>query len=176
MLTMGLAAACGRAKIGAPAPEPFPLAGLVVPPAESVAVVSMEFEATADDSAADEATLAALDTLEIKSAEQDARGRSGLRARAIPSVDGKEVAGTAADMFYKLNSNSKRQVASDFYKMGVSDDVKNLYWAQRRMQEPCYDDERPALQRKYVTVWVPDQKGPSGTITEGHYKVIEIVE
>jgi hypothetical protein len=84
--------------------------------------------------------------------------------------------GTAADMFYKLNSNSKRQVASDFYKMGVSDDVKNLYWAQRRMQEPCYDDERPALQRKYVSVWVPEQKGPDGTITEGHYKVIEVVE
>jgi hypothetical protein len=84
--------------------------------------------------------------------------------------------GTAADMFYKLNSNSKRQVASDFYKMGVSDDVKNLYWAQRRMQEPCYDDERAALQRKYVTVWVPEQKGPDGTITEGHYKVIEVIE
>jgi hypothetical protein len=84
--------------------------------------------------------------------------------------------GTAADMFYKLNSNSKRQVASDFYKMGVSDDVKNLYWAQRRMQEPCYDDERPALQRKYVTVWVPEQKQPDGTITEGHYKVVEIVQ
>jgi hypothetical protein len=84
--------------------------------------------------------------------------------------------GTAADMFYKLNSNSKRQVASDFYKMGVSDDVKNLYWAQRRMQEPCFDDERPALQRKYVTVWVPEQRGPDGVITEGHYKVIEVVE
>jgi hypothetical protein len=84
--------------------------------------------------------------------------------------------GTAADMFYKLDSNSKRQVASDFYKMGTSDSVKNLYWAQRRMQEPGFDDERPALQRKYVTVWVPEQRGPDGTITEGHYTVVEVVE
>jgi hypothetical protein len=84
--------------------------------------------------------------------------------------------GTAADKFYKLNSNGERRVASEFYKMGVNDDIKNLYWAQRRMQEPGYDDERPALQRKYVTVWVPEQKAPDNTMIEGHWKVIEVVE
>jgi hypothetical protein len=83
--------------------------------------------------------------------------------------------GVAADRFYRLGPGGKK-VANDFYSYGVSDEVKNLYWAQRRLQEPGYDDQRPALQRKYVTVWVPEQKQPDGTITEGHYKVVEVVE
>jgi hypothetical protein len=62
------------------------------------------------------------------------------------------------------------------YAQGVSDEVKNLYWTQRRLQEPGFDDQRPPLQRKYVTVWVPEQKQPDSTIIEGHYKVIEVVE
>jgi hypothetical protein len=63
------------------------------------------------------------------------------------------------------------------YSYGVSDDeVKNLYWAQRRLQEPGFDDQRPPLQRKYVTVWVPKEKQPDGTIIEGHCKVVEVVE
>jgi hypothetical protein len=84
--------------------------------------------------------------------------------------------GTAADMFYRLKSPGQRQVANDFYSQGLSDEAKNLYWAQRRMQEPGYDSERPPVQRKYVSVWVPEQKAPDGTIIEGHYKVIEVVE
>jgi hypothetical protein len=84
--------------------------------------------------------------------------------------------GTAADMFYRLKSPGARQVANDFYSQGVSDEVKNLYWTQRRLQEPGYDDQRPPLQRKYVTVWVSEQKQPDGTMTEGHYKVVEVVE
>ena len=84
--------------------------------------------------------------------------------------------GTAADMFYRLKSPRARQVANDFYSQGVSDEVKNLYWTQRRLQEPGYDNQRPPLQRKYVTVWVPEQKQPDGTIIEGHYKVVEVVE
>jgi hypothetical protein len=84
--------------------------------------------------------------------------------------------GTAADMFYRLKSPGERKVANDFYAQGVSDEIKNLYWAQRRMQEGGFDDQRPALQRKYVTVWVPEQKQPDGTIAEGHYKVVEVVE
>ena len=84
--------------------------------------------------------------------------------------------GTAADMFYRLKSPRARQVANDFYSQGVSDEVKNLYWTQRRLQEPGYDSERPPLQRKYATVWVPEQKQPDGTVTEGHYKVVEVVE
>ena len=84
--------------------------------------------------------------------------------------------GTAADMFYRLKSPGARKVANDFYAQGVSDEIKNLYWAQRRMQEPGFDDQRPPLQRKYVTVWVPEQTQPGGTIVEGHYRVIEVVE
>jgi len=84
--------------------------------------------------------------------------------------------GTAADMFYRLKSPAEKKVANDFYAQGVSDEIKNLYWSQRRMQEPGYNDQRPALQRKYVTVWVLEQKQPDGTITEGHYKVVEVVE
>jgi hypothetical protein len=68
------------------------------------------------------------------------------------------------------------KVANEFYSYGVSDEVKNLYWTQRRLQEPGYDNQRPPLQRKYVTVWVPEQKQPDGTVTEGHYKVVEVVE
>jgi transposase len=62
------------------------------------------------------------------------------------------------------------------YSYGVSDEIKNLYWTQRRLQEPGYDSQRPPLQRKYVTVWVPEQKQPDGTVMEGHYKVVEVVE
>jgi hypothetical protein len=83
--------------------------------------------------------------------------------------------GLAADEFYRLGPGGKK-VANEFYSYGVSDEIKNLYWAQRRMQEPGYSDQRPPLQRKYVTVWVPEQKQPDGTTTEGHYKVIEVVE
>jgi hypothetical protein len=79
-------------------------------------------------------------------------------------------------MYYRLKSPGARQVANDFYNQGVSDEVKNLYWTQRRLQEPGFDDQRPPLQRKYVTVWVPEQKQSDGTITEGHYKVVEVVE
>jgi hypothetical protein len=83
--------------------------------------------------------------------------------------------GVAADEFHRLGPGGKK-VANEFYSYGVSDETKNLYWAQRRMQEPAYDDQRPALQRKYVTVWMPEQKQPDGTITEGHYKVVEVVD
>ena len=84
--------------------------------------------------------------------------------------------GTAADLFYRLKSPQERKVANDFYAQGLSDEVKNLYWAQRRLQEPEYDNQRPSLQRKYVTVWVPEQRQPDGTLVEGHYKVVEVVE
>ena len=84
--------------------------------------------------------------------------------------------GTAADLFYRLKNPAEKKVANDFYAQGVSDEMKNLYWSQRRMQEPGYDAEKPPLQRKYVTVWVPEQKQPDGTITDGHYKVVEVVD
>jgi hypothetical protein len=83
--------------------------------------------------------------------------------------------GVAADEFHRLGPGGKK-VANEFYSYGVSDEVKNLYWTQRRLQEPGFDDQRPPLQRKYVTVWVPEQKQPDGTVTEGHYKVVEVVE
>jgi hypothetical protein len=83
--------------------------------------------------------------------------------------------GVAADEFYRLGPGGKK-VANEFYSYGVSDEVKNLYWAQRRLQEPGYSDQRPPLQRRYVTVWVPEQKQPDGTMIEGHYKVVEVVE
>ena len=83
--------------------------------------------------------------------------------------------GVAADEFHQLGPGGKK-VANEFYSYGVSDEVKNLYWTQRRLQEPGFDDQRPLLQRKYVTVWVPEQKQPDGTVTEGHYKVVEVVE
>ena len=83
--------------------------------------------------------------------------------------------GVAADEFYRLRPGGKK-VANEFYDFGVSDEAKNLYWAQRRMQESKYDNQRPPLERKYVTVWVPEQKQPDGTIIEGHYKVVEVVE
>jgi hypothetical protein len=84
--------------------------------------------------------------------------------------------GTAADKFYKLNSNGKRVVAADFYDLGRSDAVKNLYWAQRRSQEPGFADERPPLERKYISVYVPPYQQPDGTVVEGSNRVIEIVQ
>src|SRR5260221_3076217 len=60
--------------------------------------------------------------------------------------------GTAAGIFYKLNSKSKREVASDFYKIGVSEYVKKLYLVESRVQETCYDDERSGVERAEVSV------------------------
>ena len=97
---------------------------------------------------------------------------AGLLASCASSPVGH---GVAADEFYRLGPGGKK-VANEFYSFGVSDEVKNLYWTQRRLQEPGFDDQRPRLQRKYVTVWVPEQRQPDGTVTEGHYKVVEVVD
>jgi hypothetical protein len=102
-------------------------------------------------------------------------GFAALAASLAGCVSSPVGHGVAADEFYRLGPGGKK-IANEFYSFGVSDEVKNLYWAQRRLQEPGYSDQRPPLQRKYVTVWVPEQKQPDGTIIEGHYKVVEVVE
>src|SRR5258708_14373126 len=76
--------------------------------------------------------------------------------------------GVAADEFYRLGPGGKKG-ANEFYSYGVSDEIKNLYWTQRRPQEPGFDDPRPPLQRKNVTVRGPAPKNPARAVTERHY-------
>ena len=83
---------------------------------------------------------------------------------------------TAAEQFHALKGNGEKRIAKNFYELGQSDEVKNLYWAQRRAQEPGFAGEQPELQRKYVVLPVPSHRAPDGTIIESNNQVVEVVQ
>jgi hypothetical protein len=86
--------------------------------------------------------------------------------------------GTAAEQFAGLNGNGQRAIAKNFYELGASDEVKRLYWAQRRAQEtPSGQTEQGVtLQRRYVSIPVPEHVDPDGTIKEANNQVVEVVQ
>jgi hypothetical protein len=86
---------------------------------------------------------------------------------------------TADARFAALSGNSQRQIAHDFYQLGASDDIKRLYWAQRRVQEQGRDtaDAQPTrLQRRYVNLPYPSFQDSDGTVREGGVRAVEIVQ
>jgi len=86
--------------------------------------------------------------------------------------------GTAAEQFAGLSGNSQRAIAKNFYELGSADEVKRLYWAQRRAQETGGGkaEQGVTLQRRYVSIPVPEHVDPDGTIKEANNQIVEVVQ
>jgi hypothetical protein len=84
---------------------------------------------------------------------------------------------TAVEQFSRLGYAGKR-VARTFYDLGEGDEIKRLYWAQRRAQETGGKASAAptSLQRKYVVLPVPQHVEPDGTIKEANNEVVEVVQ
>ena len=59
------------------------------------------------------------------------------------------------------------------YVEGRSDEIKNLYWAQRNL---AARDSDPQLKRKLTQVVVPAHYDSDGELIEAHREVIEVVQ
>src|ERR1700752_2675350 len=59
------------------------------------------------------------------------------------------------------------------YVEGRSDEIKNLYWAQRNM---ALKDAEPQLKRKLTEVAVPAHYDSDDQLIEAHREVIEVVQ
>ena len=86
--------------------------------------------------------------------------------------------GTATEQFAGLSGNGQRVIAKKFYELGAADQVKRLYWAQRRAQEAGggQAEQGVGLQRRYVVVPVPEHVDPDGTIRDASNQVVEVVQ
>jgi hypothetical protein len=86
--------------------------------------------------------------------------------------------GTASEQFAGLNGNGQRTIAKNFYELGASDAVKRLYWAQRRVQETGggQAEQGVSLQRRFVSIPVPEHVEPDGTIKEANNQIVEVVQ
>jgi len=86
--------------------------------------------------------------------------------------------GTATEQFAGLSGNGQRVIAKKFYELGAADQVKRLYWAQRRAQEAGggQAEQGVGLQRRYVVVLVPEHVDPDGTIRDASNQVVEVVQ
>lgn len=84
---------------------------------------------------------------------------------------------TASEQFSRLGAGEKR-VARTFYDLGAGDEIKRLYWAQRRAQETggTAEAQPTSLQRKYVVLPVPEHVDPDGTVKEASTQVVEVVQ
>ncbi|MEZ5325761.1 MAG: hypothetical protein R3F19_11950 [Verrucomicrobiales bacterium] len=60
------------------------------------------------------------------------------------------------------------------YEKGRSDEVKRLYWIQKRMHEGGADGD--GLYRGYYEIPVPEHVAADGTLIEQHTQVVEVVE
>ena len=74
-----------------------------------------------------------------------------------------------------LSDNRALFKASDKagYVEGRSDEIKNLYWAQRNMV--CKEGE-PRLKQKLTEIVVPAHYDSDGQLIEAHRQVIEVVQ
>jgi hypothetical protein len=59
------------------------------------------------------------------------------------------------------------------YVEGRSDEIKNLYWAQRNLVNK---ETEPQLKRKLAEVLVPAHYDSDGQLIEAHREVIEVVQ
>jgi hypothetical protein len=86
--------------------------------------------------------------------------------------------GTAAEQFAALGGNGERRIAKNFYELGAADQVKRLYWAQRRAQETggSQAEHGVRLERRYVSIPVPEHVDPDGTVKEANNQVVEVVQ
>jgi hypothetical protein len=59
------------------------------------------------------------------------------------------------------------------YVEGRSDEIKNLYWAQRNMEAK---DADPRLKHKLTEIVIPAHYDSDGQLIETHREVIEVVQ
>ena len=72
-------------------------------------------------------------------------------------------------------SDKKARDAREYgYVLGRSDEVKNLYWAQRNLV--WSRDRKAALRRKLIEVPIPAHYDSDGQCIEASRRVIEVVE
>ena len=93
---------------------------------------------------------------------------------AVVGAAGGVVAGTL------VNSSRKRAEEKAYvsgYDKGRSDEVKRLYWLQKRMHEgDDYGVGGSSLTPSFYEVPVPEHVNSDGTIIEAHTQVIEVLE
>jgi hypothetical protein len=87
---------------------------------------------------------------------------------------------TASEQYSVLGYREKF-LARNFYDLGQGDAIKRLYWAQRAMGQYRSRDSdggssTTSLQRRYVTLPVPEHVDPDGTIKEAGNQVVEVVQ
>jgi hypothetical protein len=87
---------------------------------------------------------------------------------------------TASEQYSVLGYHEKF-VARSFYDLGSGDAIKRLYWAQRnegqyRARDAGDSSSSVSLQRRYVTLPVPEHVDPDGTIKEANNVVVETVQ
>ena len=79
-----------------------------------------------------------------------------------------------------INASRKRseqKAYSSGYDKGRSDEVKRLYWMQKRMHEgDDYGVGGSGLTPSFYEVPVPEHVNSDGTIIEAHTQVIEVLE
>ena len=83
---------------------------------------------------------------------------------------------TASEQFSVLGRREKA-VASEFYNLGQSDAVKRWYWSQRDSQRNngISESQPVPLERRYVSIPIPEHVDPDGTIREASTEAIEVV-
>src|SRR6516164_543624 len=87
---------------------------------------------------------------------------------------------TASEEFSTLGYHDKF-VARNFYDLGSGDAIRRLYWTQRNLQQyrargTAEASPAAGLQRRYVSLPVPEHVDPDGTVKEASNQVVEVVQ
>ncbi len=70
-----------------------------------------------------------------------------------------------------------KALAGEFYNFGSGDEIRKLFWAQRRAQETGgVVENTPTLQRRYVNLPSPAYQDADGTLHEASVHAVEIVQ
>lgn len=83
---------------------------------------------------------------------------------------------TAYQVYSSLGYHDKN-IAGEFYSRGKSDEIKSLYWLQRKAQETGPTADEPKVNHKYLAIPVPEHVDKAtGTVVEESTHVVEVVQ
>jgi hypothetical protein len=80
----------------------------------------------------------------------------------------------AGSLLNHWDETGKTRAFRSGYEKGRSDEVKRLYWIQKRMHEG--DGGGDGLYRGYYEIPVPQHVASDGTLIEQHTQIVEVVE
>ena len=80
----------------------------------------------------------------------------------------------AGSLLNHWDENGKRNSFQSGYEKGRSDEIKRLYWIQKRMHEG--ESLGDGLYRSYYEIPVSEHVASDGTVIEPHTQVVEVVE